>query len=148
MKSLYVQSIKTAPLVLLAVLLAGCAGGGKKESVSDTTTRLASVQVTRLDSASEKDCPVSVRISNNTSTAWTGVSYHVSLYNKSGVSIGKLLGSPRKNISSGDDLTDSGKVLGARCNQITGIALVYFGYYPAGKKQVALHNANVQVKLK
>jgi hypothetical protein len=141
-------TLHTVWLAAVIVLLAGCGGGAGKESGSDTITKKAAIQVTRNGQKSDADCPVTIKISNRTNVAWDGASYHLALHNKNGVSVGKLLGSPRKSVQSGDDLVDTGKILGAKCEQVTGMALVYFGYYPAGKKQVSMHNANVQISLK
>lgn len=105
------------------------------------------VQVTRNMGQAGSDCPVSVKISNRTNTAWDGVSYHVALHNRSGVSIGKVLGSPHKPVKAGGDLLDSGQVLGVKCGDLTGAALVYFGYYPAGKGEVHAHVNTVKVIL-
>jgi hypothetical protein len=142
-------TFKAAFLTFLVAALAGCAGGAnKEESGSDTVTKKALIQVTRNAQKSDGDCPVTVKISNRTNVAWDGVSYHLAMHNKNGVSVGKLMGSPRRSVKAGGDLMDSGQILGAKCEQVTGMALVYFGYYPAGKKQVSLHNANVQISLK
>ena len=35
-----------------------------------------------------------------------------------------------------------------KCEEIAGMALVYFGYYPAGKKQVHAHINTVRVTLR
>lgn len=136
----------TVAAIAIALLLAGCAGGTKKESATSGGP-LAVVQVTRNMGQAGSDCPVSVKISNRTNTAWDGVSYHVALHNRSGVSIGKVLGSPHKPVKAGGDLLDSGQVLGVKCGDLTGAALVYFGYYPAGKGEVHAHVNTVKVIL-
>lgn len=132
----------------LIATLTGCGGGLSREDVSDTTSRLANIEITRNAQKASPDCPVTVTIGNRTRIAWDGVSYHVAMHNRNGVSIGKLLGSPRKPIASGKELIVQDTILGAKCDQVTGAALVYFGYYPAGKKQVTVHNVNVQLRLK
>lgn len=142
-------SIHLAALIatITASLLSGCAGETKKETTYGSGT-LAVIQVTRKMTQTDGDCAVSVKISNRMNTAWDGVSYHLALHNRSGVSIGKLLGSPHKPVKAGGELLDSGEVLGAKCSDLTGIALVYFGYYPAGKQQVHAHVNTVKVELK
>lgn len=135
-------------VIILAATLAGCAGGLSSPNVSDTTTKLAFIEVTRNTQKSQSDCPVTVRISNRTKIDWDGVSYHLVMHNRNGVTIGKLLSSPRKSIKAGGNLVNTNQVLGAKCEQIAGTALVYFGYYPVGKKQVSVHNVNVQIRVK
>jgi hypothetical protein len=135
-------------VVVFASALAGCAGGLSNPDVSDTTTKLAMIEVTRNTQKSQSDCPVTVRISNRTKIDWDGASYHLVMHNRNGVTIGKLLGSPRKSVKAGGNLVDTNQVLGAKCEQIAGTALVYFGYYPAGKKQISVHNVNVQIRVK
>lgn len=148
MTTRYHSMINYVLLTFMGVAVAGCGGGLSRENISDTTTRLAIIEVTRNAQKTPSDCPVTVKISNRTRIDWDGVSYHLVMHNRNGVTIGKLLGSPKKRIKAGEDLIDSGVILGAKCEQMTGIALVYFGYYPAGKKQVSVHNANVQVRMK
>ena len=135
-------------VIILAATLAGCAGGLSSPNVSDTTTKLAFIEVSRNTQKSQSDCPVTVRISNRTKIDWDGASYHLVMHNRNGVTIGKLLGSPRKSAKAGGNLVDTNQVLGAKCEQIAGTALVYFGYYPVGKKQVSVHNVNVQIRVK
>lgn len=144
----YFSMPKYSFVVFFAAVLTGCAGGLSNPDVSDTTTKLAFIEVTRNTQKSQSDCPVTVRISNRTNIDWDGASYHLVMHNRNGVSIGKLLGSPRKSAKAGGNLVDTNQVLGAKCEQIAGTALVYFGYYPAGKKQVSVHNANVQIRVK
>lgn len=139
---------KVSFVVVFATALAGCAGGLSNPNVSDTTTKLAIIEVMRNAQKSQNDCPVTVRISNRTKINWDGASYHLVMHSRNGVTIGKLLGSPRKSIEAGGILVDTNQVLGAKCEQIAGTALVYFGYYPTGKKQVSVHNANVQIRVK
>lgn len=143
-------SIHPAALVtiVIASLLAGCAGEAKKETAPGGGNTLAVIQVTRKMTQTDGDCSVSVKISNRMNIPWDGVSYHLALHNRSGVSIGKLLGSPHKPVKAGGELLDNGEVLGAKCSDLTGIALVYFGYYPAGKQQVHAHVNAVKVELR
>lgn len=139
---------KPAIIAMIATALAGCATDGGKEAAFDKRNPLAVIQIAKNAQKSAGDCAVTVKIANRMNVAWDGVSYHLSMHNKRGVSIGKLIGSPRKPTKPGNELTDSGQVLGAKCEDVTGTALVYFGYYPAGKKQVHAHNHTVRVELK
>lgn len=139
---------KPAIIAVLVSALSGCATDGRKEAAFDSRHPLAVIQIAKVAQKTAGDCSVSVKISNRMNVAWDGVSYHLSMHSKRGVSIGKLIGSPRKHTKPGKELTDSGLVLGAKCEDITGTALVYFGYYPAGKKQVHAHNHTVRVELK
>lgn len=131
--------------LLSTLMLAGCAGGGK--GITDGKNTLAVIEAIR-GKTSAGDCPVTLSIANRTGVAWDGASYHLAMHNRSGVSIGRLLGSPRKKTPEGEALVDAGRVLGVKCEDITGAALVYFGYYPTGKKEVHAHVNSVRVVLK
>lgn len=139
---------KPVLVAVIASALAGCATDGRKETTFDSKHPLAVIQISKDVQKKAGDCSFSVKISNRMNVAWDGVSYHLSMYNKRGVAIGKLIGSPHKHVKPGKELTDSGQVLGAKCEDVTGTALVYFGYYPAGKKQVHAHINTVRVELK
>lgn len=132
--------------LVLATLLAGCAGEVSKEK--GRYELFATIRIERNLQKPAGDCPVGVTISNRTETAWDGASYHVSLLNKAGKAIGKLIGTPRKQTKAGQELADSGQVLGAKCADIAGVSPIYFGYYPVGKKQVPVHNSHVGTELK
>jgi hypothetical protein len=99
--------------------------------------------------SSSGDCPVSVKISNRMQgTAWDGVSYHVSVVDRKNVSIGQVIGAPRQFTKPGNDLAETTGVLGAKCENIAGVSLLYFAYYPSGKYPVHLHNSEVKAELR
>lgn len=137
--------------LLIAAILAGCAAdtsrdGGYRGSIHD---KLVLVQVVKQPATSSTDCAVSVRITNRMrGTNWDGVSYHLGLLNRKNATVGKLIGAPRRYTRFGDHLEDSGKVLGARCDELVGISVVYFGYYPPGKRQESLHLSHVKAELR
>lgn len=142
------KNFNCVPLLLISIaVLAGCAGDGGRP-VSDTSGSVASIEVARKAKTSSGDCPVTITVTNRTGTTWDGVSYHLAMNNRNGAATGRLLGSPRKKTASGDNLVDNGSVLGMKCEEIAGMALVYFGYYPAGKKQVHAHINTVRVTLR
>jgi hypothetical protein len=133
-----------AGLVLVAAMLAGCASDTRKSGGN----YLATIRIEKKAATSIEDCAVAVEINNRMRDDWDAASYHVALLNKKGVAIGKLIGVPRHYTKSGQYLADSGKVLGAKCQDIAGVSLIYFGYYPTGRKQMPLHNGQVGVTLK
>lgn len=136
-------------LIALCLALAGCATPGREGRTDRDDRYLAVIQLQKAASPETRDCPFSIRIRNRIpSMQWDGVSYHVSLSGKNGKTVGKLIGAPRSATKPGQDLKDNGKALNARCGEITGASLVYFGYYPQGRKQVNLHNNQVKVTLK
>ncbi|OAJ71400.1 hypothetical protein A7976_07680 [Methylobacillus sp. MM3] len=136
---------KPALAILAALLVAGCGGG---RGISDSKGTLAVIEIAKKSPTSVGDCPVKVTISNRMNIGWDGVSYHLAMHNRKGVSVGRLMGSPRKKTPAGEDLMDTGSVLGVKCEDITGLALVYFGYYPTGKKEAHAHVKSVRVILK
>lgn len=140
------SNAKPAFVILAALLAAGCAGGG--QGIADSKDTLAVIEIARKSTTSAGDCPVKVTISNRMNIGWDGVSYHLAMHNRKGVAVGRLMGSPRKKTPAGEDLVDSGSVLGVKCADLTGLALVYFGYYPAGKKEAHAHVKSVRVILK
>lgn len=135
---------RTSVFALLPLLVAGCAS----QSSNDPRDLRSSLVVIELAKSTSKaaDCPITVSIENKTGTPWDGASYNIALQDKRGVFAGRLIGSPRIKVKPGDSLTDKGTVSGFACDKITGAAPVYFGYYPAGKSQVSVHNANVRVR--
>jgi hypothetical protein len=137
---------KPALVILTALLAAGCANGGR--GISDSKNTLAVIEIAKKSKTSAGDCPVDITISNRMNINWDGASYHLAMHNRKGVSVGRLMGAPRKKTPSGEDLVDTGSVLGVKCEDITGMALVYFGYYPTGKKEVHAHVKSVRVILK
>ena len=136
---------------VLVSVLAGCASNTNitttpKES---KTGPLAVIQIEKIKQPSSSDCPVSVKIVNRMKDVdWDGVSYHLAMLNKNNVSIGKLIGIPHQYTKSGSILMDSGQVLDAGCDDIAAVSVVYFGYYPVGKKQVPVHNNRVKAEIK
>jgi hypothetical protein len=126
------------------MVLAGCAADARKSGGD----YLATIEIQKSAATSVADCAVAVTVGNRMRDDWDGASYHVAMLNKKGVAIGKLIGVPRHFTRPGQKLADSGKVLGAKCQDIAGVSLIYFGYYPAGRKQMPLHNNQVGVTLK
>ena len=139
-------------IFLAAVLvsaLAGCASNTNTTPKESKTGPLAIIQIEKSKQPSSSDCPVSVKIVNRMKDVdWDGVSYHLAMLNKNNVSIGKLIGIPHQYTKSGSILMDSGQVLDAGCDDIAAVSVVYFGYYPAGKKQVPVHNNRVKAEIK
>lgn len=136
---------RTLAAIALATLLAACAGTGARES----TDPLVLIGIEKQSSTAGGDCMVNVTLVNRVrDTAWDGASYHLSLLNRSGKAAGRLMGAPRKPVAYGSELHDSGRVLGLRCEDITGAELVYMGYYPAGKTQQNVHINRVRVSVK
>ena len=136
---------------VLVSALAGCAGNTNTNTTpkESKTGPLAIIQIEKSKQPSSSDCPVSVKIVNRMKDVdWDGVSYHVAMLNKNNVSIGKLIGIPHQYTKSGSILMDSGQVLDAGCDDIAAVSVVYFGYYPAGKKQVPVHNNRVKAEIK
>lgn len=130
----------------LAALLAGCASQGSRESTSDP---LATISIEKTSTLPAGDCAVNVTISNRVRDSnWDGVSYHVSLLDRAGKNAGRLMGAPRHPISYGQTLSDRGRVLGAKCEDIAGVELIYLGYYPKGSSQVHVHNNRVRASVK
>ena len=128
---------------MFALILTGCA------TTRTTGGSLASIEIERKQQMSSSDCPVSVKIFNRMSgIAWDGVSYHLALRNKSGVVIGELQDIPLRYTEPGYGIVVSSQVQGARCEEITGVSLLYFGYYPTGQGQVRLSNSVVTAELR
>lgn len=135
----------------LALMLAGCAGDASKKGTprASRDNPLAIIQIEKGPPASAGDCPVSVKISNRMQgTAWDGASYHLALLDNKNVAIGRLMGAPHHYTKPGSDLVDAGLALGAKCEDVAAVSLIYFGYYPAGKKQVPLHIDRVKAEMK
>jgi hypothetical protein len=145
-----VRSLTTLTALVLTLMLASCATDNDKTTANVSKTGpLATIQIEKSKQPSSGDCPVSVKIVNRMKDVdWDGVSYHVAMLNKNNVSIGKLIGIPHQYTKSGSILMDSGQVLDAGCDDIAGVSVVYFGYYPAGKKQVPVHNNRVKAEIK
>lgn len=136
----------TLASLILAAILAGCAGPAPRESATEP---LALVVVERQSTTAGGDCTVVVTISNRIrNTTWEGASYHLSLRNRAGKHAGRLLGAPRQAVAYGRDLADSGRVLGVRCEDIGGADLVYLGYYASGKTQQNVHLNRVRLSVK
>lgn len=133
-----------AACLALVLLPIGCATEKSGSSI-DTRTSLVVIDIAKGPQKAA-DCAVTVSIENRTGVAWDGVSYHIALHDKRGVAAGRLMGSPRTKVKPGETLTDRSIVAGSRCENIAAAAPVYFGYYPAGKKQVTVHNTNVRVR--
>lgn len=142
--------MKLIPVVILAALLLGCAGTTSKSGAGtlDKTDPLAAIRIQKNLSPGSTDCPVSVRISNRMKdTAWDGVSYQVAALDKRNIAIGQIIGAPRQKTGPGNDLAEISQVLGAKCENIAKVSLLYFAYYPSGKNAVHLHNNEVRAEL-
>jgi len=134
---------------VLVSALAGCASNTNTTPKESKTGPLAIIQIEKSKQPSSSDCPVSVKIVNRMKDVdWDGVSYNLAMLNKNNVSIGKLIGIPHQYTKAGSILMDSGQVLDAGCDDIAAVSVVYFGYYPAGKKQVPVHNNRVKAEIK
>ncbi len=132
--------------VALAAALGGCATPDRRESATDP---LVIISLEKKSTTLAGDCTVIVAIANRVrDTGWDGASYHLSLLNRKGVSIGRLMGAPRKQVAYGHQLADSGRALSIRCEDIVGAELIYLGYYPTGKAQVHVHNHRVRISVK
>jgi hypothetical protein len=144
-----VKSLVTITLLVLTLTLTSCASNNNKTTANISKTgALATIQIEKSKQPSSIDCSVSVKIVNQMKdTIWDGVSYHVAFLNKRNVTIGKLLGTPRQRTNTGASLTETGQVLNAKCEDIAGVSLIYFGYYPAGKNQLSVHNNRVKVEV-
>lgn len=128
---------------MFSLILIGCTTTGT------TGGSLASIEVERKQQVSSGDCPVSVSIFNRMNRiAWDGVSFHLALRNKSGVAIGELRGIPFRYTEPGYGLVVSGQAQGVRCEEIAGVSLLYFGYYPTGQGQLRLRNSMVTVRIR
>ena len=142
------SNAKPVLVILAALLAAGCSGGRGISDSKNGKDTLAVIEIAKKSKTSIGDCPVTVTINNRMNIGWDGVSYHLAMHNRKGVAVGRLMGSPRKKTPAGEDLMDNGSVLGVKCEDIIGIALVYFGYYPTGKKEMHAHVKSVRVILK
>jgi hypothetical protein len=135
---------RIASCLVLALLPMGCATDQKTGSSLDTRTTLVVIDISK--SSKVADCAITVAVENRTGTAWDGMSYNLALHDKRGVNAGRVMGAPRSKVKPGDTIKDRSIVPGTRCEDISGAAPVYFGYYPAGKKQVTVHNSNVRIR--
>ena len=145
-----VMGLTTLTALVLTLMLSGCASNiDKKAANVSKTGTFATIQIEKSKQPSSGDCAVSVKIVNQMKdTVWDGVSYNVAMLNKSNVAIGRLLGTPHQRTSTSSSLADTGQVLDAKCGDIAGVSLIYFGYYPAGKREVSVHNNRVKVELR
>lgn len=135
---------RIATCLALVLLPMGCATDQKSGGSLDTRTALVVIDISKASKAG--DCAVTVAVENRTGTSWDGMSYNLALHDKRGVNAGRVLGAPRSKVKPGETIRDQSIVAGTRCENITGAAPVYFGYYPTGKKQVTVHNTNVRVR--
>lgn len=137
-------SFRHIAICLAFILLpTGCATDKSGSSV-DTRTALVVIDLSKTPKAA--DCTITVTIENHTGTAWDGASYNLALHDRHGASAERLMGAPRSKVKPGGTLTDHSRVTDTPCENIASATLVYFGYYPAGEKQVAMHNTNVRVR--
>lgn len=139
-------STKLGVAFIAAALGAGCAGTTGPSASGKSTT--ASIEIARGSTTANGDCSVMLTVTNHSNVAWDGISYHIALHNKQGVSVGRLIGSPHRKTADGAQLSSQDKVLGVKCDQISGVGLVYFGYYPTGKKEVSVHLNQVRLSIK
>lgn len=144
--------MKLMPILMLMAILAGCATEASKTSPPSESKKnvpLAVIGISKNLPSSSGDCPVSVKISNRMQgTAWDGASYHVSVVDRKNVSIGQVIGAPHQFTKPGSDLAETAGVLGVKCENIAGVSLLYFAYYPSGKNPVHLHNSEVKAELR
>ncbi len=127
----------------LALTLYGCATSG------GVNNPLALIEIERKQQTSSGDCPISVKIFNRfKGVAWDGVSYHLALRDKSGAAVGELQGIPLRYTEPGYGLIVSTQAHGVKCEEIAGVSLLYFGYYPTGRGQVRLSNNAVTTQLR
>jgi hypothetical protein len=137
--------LTTTCLALMLVPM-GCTTSDKPRSAVDTRSALVTIDISKKPKGA--DCAITVAIRNRTDTPWDGLSYNLALHDKRGVNAGRVMGAPRTRVKPGETITDRSTVAGTRCESISGAAPVYFGYYPAGKNQVTVHNTNVRVRFK
>ena len=136
-------------LTTIVLALAGCAATESRNVTPDDSKGMLAIIQIEKSQTSLSDCHVSVNISNRMKgAAWDGVSYNVALLDKKNVAIGRLIGIPHQYTKTGYSLADTGQVQGARCEDIADVSLIYFGYYPAGGKEVHLHNNRVKTEIK
>ena len=135
---------RIATCLVLVLLPMGCAAPVKSGSSVDMRSSLVTIDISKNPKGG--DCSISLAIENRTGTAWDGISYNLALHDKRGVHAGRIMGAPRTKVKPGETITDRSIVAGTRCENISGAAPVYFGYYPTGKKQVTVHNSNVRVR--
>ena len=110
---------------------------------------LAVIQVVKNSQSSAGNCPVTVTIFNQMNgVPWDSVSYHVALRNKDNAAIGELKGIPEKYTEPGFGMVFGRQVNGVKCGEITGISVLYFGYYPTGQGQERLSTSVVSAELK
>lgn len=150
MKHAFSNSRAYLPLLtamLLAALLAGCAADTRRSGRVQTHDTLVQMQLQKQ--AQGADCAVSVRITNRMpNTNWDAASYQVALLDRKNVTRGKLAGAPRRYTRYGQVLEDSGTVHDVRCDDLVAVSVIYFGYYPPGKRQTSLHLSNVKAELR
>lgn len=136
-------------LTTIVLALAGCAATESRNVTPDDSKGMLAIIQIEKSQTSLSDCHVSVNISNRMKgAAWDGVSYNVALLDKKNVAIGRLIGIPHQYTKTGYSLADTGQVQGARCEDIADVSLIYFGYYPAGGKEIHLHNNRVKTEIK
>jgi len=135
---------RIAICLALVLLPMGCSTEQKTGSSLDTRTALVVIDISKNTKAA--DCAITIAVENRTGTSWDGMSYNLALHDKRGINVGRVLGAPRTKVKPGATIKDQSIVAGTRCENITGAAPVYFGYYPTGKKQVTVHNTNVRMR--
>ena len=137
-----IRKITLITAVLIAAIVAGCATTNSKPP--------ALVQVVRNQKTEFIDCAVSVNVFNQMSgTAWTGVSLHVILRDRNNAPIGEIQEIPMRYTEPGYGITFQSKIQGVKCNEIAGLSILYFGYYPAdGGGQLRFRNEVVATELK
>lgn len=131
---------------LFAFTLAGCATDGRPLPSVRTHDTLVLMQLEKRPHG--EDCAVALRIINHMrDLPWDAVSYQVALLDRKNITRGRLAGAPRHYTRHGQFLKDSGKIYGVGCNELVAVDVIYFGYYPPGKRQTTVHLSNVKTEL-
>jgi hypothetical protein len=135
--------------IVFTVLLAACAGDARKEESAPARPHEPLVLIQLEKQPHANDCLVAVRITNRMRDInWDAASYQVALLDGKNVTRGKLAGTPRRYTRYGQILEDSGTIYGMRCEELVGVSVIYFGYYPPGKRQTSVHLINVKAELR
>lgn len=133
--------------VLFALTLAGCATDAGRDRPVRTHDTLVHMQLEKQPQGG--DCAVAIRITNRMRDInWDAVSYQVALLDHKNTTRGRLAGAPRRYTRHGQFLEDGGKVYGTHCEELVSASVIYFGYYPPGKRQTTVHLGNVKVELR
>ncbi len=132
---------------LCALMLAGCATDVRRDRPVRTHDTLVHMQLQKQPQGG--DCAVALRVTNRMRDInWDAVSYQVALLDRKNVTRAKLAGAPRRYTRHGQFLEDAGRAYGVRCEELVAVSVIYFGYYPPGKRQTTVHLVNVRAELR